>query len=59
MKQPVIGQTVNLKKANPTKIIAVYDGVNMQGERAIYSVKTTSGDVYDVVQDGLNWQAVR
>jgi hypothetical protein len=58
-KRPQVNDTVTLAKAIPTKIVAVYDGVTMQGDTPIYSVKTTSGDIYDVIQGDNAWKAIR
>lgn len=61
MKRPVIGDTVILgAKVNDTHITAIYDGVKLvKDDKPSYSVKTTSGDIYDVLQDGNNWRAIR
>lgn len=59
-KRPVQGQMVSLGKGlNPVAIAAVYDGVTMHGETAVYSVKVASGDMYDVIAYNEGWQAIR
>jgi hypothetical protein len=60
-KAPQIGETVFLgAKVSPTKITAVYDGTEvLAGDKNAYSVKTTSGDVYLVIDGGQGWAAIK